>query len=297
VRTQRAAAALAVLLLGLAAHAAPDPPASPAPEATIGGTQNYRLRSKHVDQEFSIDVSAPAGAKGPLPVVYVLDGNGFFGMAAQIVGPMVFGGELPPMIVVGVGYRVASPYDVVALRVRDLTPTFVAEFGERMAARGMPLPPGVKPGGADAFLAFIDRELKPFIGSRYAVQPNDQTLVGDSFGGLFAMHVAFASPRSFQRIVAGSPSLSWDDDRLFRDEAAFAARTRELRVKLFLSAGALETEDAMRANVERMSRILMERGYSGLELTTHIFPDETHHSVIAATISRGLRAVFGVLPD
>ena len=264
--------------------------------ATIGLTQNYRLTSQHVDQVFSIDVYASPGAKGALPVVYVLDGNGFFGLAAQTVGPMIYGGELPPMIIVGVGYEVTSPFDVVTLRVRDLTPSHVAGVAERMAASGMPLPAGVRPGGADAFLKFIETELKPFIAAHYEVNPEDETLVGDSYGGLFALHVAFNATRSFDRYVAGSPALGWDEDKLFRDEEAIASGVKDLPIKLFLSVGALEEEHAMRSNVERMNAILRKRNYPGLELTTHIFPDETHHSVIGATLSRGLRAVFGALP-
>ncbi len=64
-----------------------------------------------------------------------------------------------------------------------------------------------------------------------------------------------------------------------------------------MSAGALEAIyepefAAMVGNVEKLNHILTLRAYKGLELTCHIFENETHLSVIPATMSRGLRSVF-----
>ena len=285
-------------LFSQASGAAAEAPASgeSTGPAVIGGAQNYLLRSESIGQTFSIDVSAPP-VEGPLPVVYVLDGNGFFGIAAQAAQLLQMGGELPPMIIVGVGYQVSSPLEVLALRVRDLTPTHSQAFVDRAAAQGNPLPEGIRPGGADVFLRFIDDELKPFIAARYEVDPEDQTLVGDSLGGLFALHVAFHSTGSFDRYVAGSPSIWWDDAKLFRDESALAEQVDDLPIRLFLSVGGLEEGSEnepfrMVSNVEKMEAALRERSYSSLKLVRHVFPDETHLSVIPATISRGLRVVF-----
>jgi predicted alpha/beta superfamily hydrolase len=280
-----------VVAIGCARPSERQPPAPR--EATIGATQNHRLSSEHVAQVFSIDVWTPMGLPGPHPVVYVLDGNGFVGMAAQTVGPLVFGRELPPMIVVGIGYEVASPMEVVALRTRDLLPTPVEGFAERMAAQGFPLPEGVGPGGANAFLRFIDDELKPYLEARYPIDRGDQTLVGDSYGGTFALHVLFHSTDSFDRYVIGSPAADWDDGILFDDLAAYARSKRALPVELFLSAGELELENGIREATERMIAALEAEDFEGLEMKTHVFPQETHNSVIGATLSRGLRAVFG----
>ena len=83
----------------------------------------------------------------------------------------------------------------------------------------------------------------------------------------------------------------------FDYEARYAATHDDLPVTMFISAGALEAVlepefAAMVANVEEMVKILESRKYPGLKLTSHIFENETHLSVIPATMSRGLRAVF-----
>lgn len=43
----------------------------------------------------------------------------------------------------------------------------------------------------------------------------------------------------------------------------------------------------------RMAEILAAREYSGLEVTSHIFEGENHQSVIPATMSCGMRFLYG----
>lgn len=283
------------LLLTLAAPVSAEPETAPA-LATIAGSQHYVVQSESIGQAFSIDVLATPSEE-PLPVVYVLDGNLAFALTTATVQLMQIGGELPPMILVGIGYEVENPLEVMALRTRDLTPTPFQAFVDRASAEGSPLPEGIRPGGADAFLTFIDQELKPFIAARYNVDAEDQTLVGDSFGGLFALHVLFQGSASFDRYVVGSPSIWWENGKLFGDEKALADRVDDLPVQLFLSVGALEEGPeagpfGMVSNLDRMTKALQSRNYPNLSLTHHVFEGETHLSVVPATISRGLRAVF-----
>jgi hypothetical protein len=71
----------------------------------------------------------------------------------------------------------------------------------------------------------------------------------------------------------------------------------DLPATVFLSAGALEAFyepafAAMLSNVARLTELLTSPEYPGLKLTPHLLDGETHLSVIPATFSRGLRAVF-----
>ena len=84
-------------------------------------------------------------------------------------------------------------------------------------------------------------------------------------------------------------------------ESHYAANHDDLPVRVFMSVGAREELDdplvdasfRFVTNVKTLAKILQERGYPGLQLTTHVFEDETHVSVISATFSQGLRVVFG----
>jgi hypothetical protein len=69
---------------------------------------------------------------------------------------------------------------------------------------------------------------------------------------------------------------------------------------MFMAVGAREEMDdhligppfQFVTNVKELTKRLQERRYPALRLTTQVLEDETHFSVIPATVSRGLRAVF-----
>src|SRR5260221_5293001 len=272
--------------------------------STLRGTKSFTLTSRHVDQTFLIDVAWPPTLVTPgqrLSVVYVLDGNSSFGLAMQTAWMLQLGpGAIPPMLVVGVGYHVETRSELQAgsLRFRDMTAGSNEAYMTMARAHDGPgrLPAEISPGGADALLKFINDELKPFIAARFPVDETDQTLVGMSLGGLFTLHALFNAPASFNRYVAGSPSIWWNGRRLFEDEAALALRVTDLPVRLFLAVGEQEEAESdtakMVSNLYEMEARLRRRAYPGLRMSMAVFPDENHMSVFPAILSRGLREVF-----
>ena len=84
-------------------------------------------------------------------------------------------------------------------------------------------------------------------------------------------------------------------------ESNYAANHDDLPVQVFMSVGGREEMDDhlidpsfhFVTNMKTLEKTLQERRYPGLQLTTHVFEDETHFSVIPMTFSRGLRVVFG----
>ncbi len=263
----------------------------------VSGSVRHQMYSEKIGQTFTIDVALPfAPSDQPMPVVYVTDGGTMFPLVANSARLLQLGYELPPMIVVGIGYPATSPAEVLALRTRELTPTMDEEFVAEAAAGPFPLPEGVLPGGADAFLDFIEKQVKPMIRANYPVTDNE-TLVGDSLGGLFALYALFNRTGDYDRYLAGSPSIWWDDAMLFEEETGYATDNEDMNVDLFLSVGGLEevvdpNESRMVSNTVEMGKRLSARSYPNLRLTEHVFDGETHLSVIPATFSRGLRALF-----
>lgn len=273
---------------------------------TLPGTASYRLAARHIDQTFQIDVAAPSKSDAKLPVIYVLDGGMSFAMVTQIVGLLRREGAakpLPPAIVVGIGYPAETGERSQALRLRDLTPTPDARYVEmaRKAPGPIALPPDIETGGGPAFLAFIQEDVKPFIGARYPVDTSDQTLVGMSLGGLFTLSALFHAPEKFRRYVALSPSLWWDSGVMLKMEEAYAERAKDIPVDLYLSIGGLEElmdiRGRMVSNVYRLESMLRHRKYPGLTLSMDVFPEETHMSVFPASVTRGLRSVFHLRGD
>ncbi len=284
----------------------------------LAGTETHYLDSRHVGGEFKIFVGhcGPAAPGEPRPVLYVTDANGMFGAAVDVVRLLQLGFFVPPLIVVGIGYRASSLAETISIRVRDLTPTVDEAFLQRSRATD-PGAPAPQAGGAPRFLSFIRDELKPWVSARFDVDPADAAYFGDSLGGLFGTYALLTAPDTFQRYVLGSPSLWWDKQVSFRHEEESTSR-RSARARVFLGVGGLETPAGFRAStrlmpaaqreaaaqmtreidmvedMERMVKRLASGAYPGLQVASHVFPDEHHVTVPPAILSRGLRFAYGL---
>lgn len=270
--------------------------------ATLPWSHSYRLASKTIGQDFLIEIAWPPVAPKPdqrFPVIYVLDGNHSFGVTAMAARALQSGPfPLPPTLVVGVGYHFKRPEDHAlwgALRLRDFSPCPdpLLESQHPGAAAGC--------GGADAFLDFLEHEVKPFVASSAPVDASDSTLVGASLGGLFALHTLLTWPHAFQRYVAISPAIYWADRLLLDLEAELAARTANLPARVFLAAGSLEEAHDPRqgfvSNLYALEARLRQRAYPSLEMALRVFEGETHMSVFPGAVTRGLGEVFGGYRD
>src|SRR5690242_14814603 len=82
----------------------------------------------HTHRIMTARCAAPDDARDPRPLI-VLDGNGHFGAAVDIVRSLQLSAHLPPLLVVGVGYPVPLLRDTIEARTRDLTPTADPAYG------------------------------------------------------------------------------------------------------------------------------------------------------------------------
>ncbi|MFG1343276.1 alpha/beta hydrolase-fold protein [Xanthobacter autotrophicus DSM 431] len=297
-----AAAALSVLAAGLAPAVA-GPVQMPGLEerTLVSGTGlAYRI--------FIAAPEEPPPAAG-YPVAYVLDGNAVAGTLADLARAQGVrqGGLMAPAVLVAIGY----PGDLainMPRRAKDLT-SAPATPGEGSWTYLKP----EQTGGADAFLAFIQDELKPAIAASYKVDPKRQALIGHSFGGLFALHALFARPDAFSLYVAASPSLWWANGAIAAEEAAFAARPPAGHRRLLLTVGAYEQElhPGLRRQPDapELARKLAQRrmvdGARDLaarldalpgrpvEVTFAILPGQTHMSAAPHALLLGLETFLG----
>jgi predicted alpha/beta superfamily hydrolase len=262
---------------------------------TIPDTELRMLSSPIVGQEFSICVALPhtysKDSSNAYPVIYVPDANASFGIVTETVRWLTFFNDIPEVIVVGIGYPVRSFKEAQGLRTRDLTPTETDWYETWWKPRLSDAPADAGSGGAANFLRFSREELIPFVDTNYRTLPGDNTLMGFSLGGLFALYTLFIQPDTFRSYVVGSPSVWWDDEMILSLEKDFAAQHSDLPAKVFLSVAGNE-EAAMIANMYQVTDVLRSRQYKSIEIVTHFFEGETHMSNTAAFVSWGLRAAF-----
>lgn len=277
-------------------------------QSPLADTEVHYLTSEMVDDEFKIFVGH-CGTRGAqrVPVLYLTDANGFFGGTVDLVRSMQLARHLPPLLVVGIGYRAGGIADTLKPRTRDLTPTRDSGF-----ARLFPHQDAM--GGAENLLQFIERELKPWVRARYDADHNDASYFGHSMGGLFGIYVLFTARAAFRRYIIGSPSLWWDHECMFEYEARPAGHASDDPVAVYFGVGAHETHEGrqreavnmpaeeraktgtrhidMVADTNRMAARLRGLAWPNTRVDIDVFPDEYHITVPFLTLSRGLRTVF-----
>lgn len=287
----------------------PMPSLSP---ATIPGAMQFDLASKASGRTYRIYISEPNLPPPPegYPVVYVADGDSLFGTAAAQGFLRQLELARQPLIV-GIGYGDPNPFAPLILRNHDLTPpTLLENIPATLAAS--PILQGATFGGADDFFRFLTEELRPVLASFKPINPNDQTLFGDSLGGLFVLHVLFNHPGAFKSFVAASPSIWWNGQSVLDDEGKFAAAVAGKSVvpRVLITVGELEQSTApdllpadmsieaatdliTSARMVDNARELAQRlsgitGGDGYVVRFHRFEGETHGSVVPAAVSRAI---------
>jgi uncharacterized protein len=240
-----------LLSMLVATAAASDPVRAPSPTDASAAQFTPKLRARETSESvlvsakgrsYRILVSAPSGSPPSqgFPVIYVLDGHAWFGTAVEVARLREYQ-KLSPAVVVGVGYPSESFFDAKG-RSFDFTPPGAADAD--MADAGITL------GGADQFLGFLDETLKPWVRTRYPVDPDAQILFGHSLGGLFALYALFTRPESFDVYLAASPSIAFSDSAVLKQETSFLSKPTRRNVHVLVSVGEFEYPKVSEAQKE-----------------------------------------------
>jgi hypothetical protein len=278
------------------------------PTAFLSDVKSWVMTSSRSQRAYQISVALPDGYSEtgtPFAVLYSVDANAQFGTVVETARSATLFKDVPPLVVVGIGYPNPGIGMKAAFgpRALDLTPTEDAAWVKDSADEFRPFGlPGVEgSGGGPAFLAFLREELIPAIEQTYNVRRDDRAFYGHSCGGLFGLFTLFEGNGLFQRFIIGSPSIWWNGRVILQREEAVASAQKVLRARVFLSVGALEQSGApkypMVTDLQTLADTLRGRHYDGLEIQAHIFEGEAHGSVVPATISKGLHFIYRPVPN
>jgi predicted alpha/beta superfamily hydrolase len=252
--------------------------------------------------------TTPPPAEG-YPVVYVLDGDDYFNPGVKLADQLIrmSNGSMTPGIIVGVGY----PGD--SRRSYDYLPASPVSPDVERRPDGRPIIDDVY-GGADGFLDFLDKELKPLIQATYPIDLQRQALYGHSYGGLLAVHAMFTRPDMFQTYLLSSPSLGWNGRYVLTEEAGFNAKVKAgtHRMSTVVTVGEYEqalSPEQLRAPdaAERAARAARRRSVDSdrdlsarldalapdrLRSRFRMFPGEVHGTVALPAFAYGLPTAF-----
>ncbi|HTE01971.1 MAG TPA: alpha/beta hydrolase-fold protein [Mucilaginibacter sp.] len=207
------------------------------------------------------------------PVLYLLDGEGHFSYASEMVR-FLSGydrNRIPAMIVVGI---------VNVDRGRDFTPIHPQKNGMTDSSAVVPS------AGAGRFLRYIEQEVLPYVDAHYRVQPY-RVLAGHSLGGLFAFYAKEAKPDLFPATILISPAINGVNDRMLAEFGPFLKQTRAANQKLFIGIGHEGTDkvDSITAQLKQIAPKWMGWDYRK-------YDEENHFSVPYKTLFDGLKFIY-----
>jgi hypothetical protein len=255
------------------------------------------LNSTILNEQRKIWIHVPEGNSSELfekkkyPVVYLLDGDAHFSSVVGMIQNLSFG-VWPQMIVVGIPNTNRS---------RDLTPT-KAKLDPSMMLDSTIV---ANTGGGENFMSFIEKELIPFIDSKY---PTDsyRMLIGHSLGGLIVMNTLIDRPYLFDSYVAIDPSMSWDDKNLLNKIKKTSLDKKFRNKKLFLGIANTMSKGMDKVTVQKDTTKTTAHIRAILELNTYLnndaekqlsfkgkyYEDDSHGSVPLITEYDALRYFF-----
>lgn len=300
-------AVLACVLLLAAAKAQADELLAGWQPARLIGARERVVHADETGRNYRIQVAAigqpPANG---YPVLYVLDGDGLFPLAALLAQGMHMRAaehQASAMLVVGIGYDNGGLLDLSA-RAEDFTPASAsyAQTGDRLSQRF---------GGAEAFSRFLTGSLREAIAGEFPVNRQQQSLFGHSYGGLFALHQLLTAPRDFRNYLISSPSIWWNQRRVMQDFPGFAQRLAQgsNSIAVRITAGEYEQKLAphlpanpareamlqqrqmVDAAAEVANRLQTEAGAEAV-VAYQLYPGQTHGTVAVHALLDGIRWLF-----
>lgn len=225
-------------------------------------------------------------------VIYLMDGFSLESTLETVYGNY-WGHYLPHMILVGISNR--------NNRTRDLTTSQIKMRRGSTFDR--------ETGGAETFTKFMEKELIPYIDSKYPTIPY-RTLIGHSYAGLFTLNILVNHKHLFQNYIAIDPSLDWDDQKLLKEAKAKLSTESYEGKSLFVSLAAeqlhIMNEDITIDNIMddsseftlfarsiiEFSNFAKSQKQNGLNFSWKVYNEDLHGTVPLPSIRDGLIFLF-----
>jgi len=250
-------------------------------------TQVRYIKSKINNISYKLYINLPANyytSNTKYPVIFLLDADYSFPIAKQIVEHLSDRDRIQDILIVGIAYD--GPLEYKMNRTRDYTPVHIKDGGygpEYQKASG----------GAKKFAGFIRSELIPYIDKNFHVNKN-RTLVGHSFGGLFATWLSFYAPNIFSNYIIVSPSLWYDKHYMFSLQRKTNSHHTKSHNKLFFGIGNKENGGMYKMVTDLRQFVENQKTQDKKDLKFIIFPYQDHDTIFPTALSQGLMFIYQV---
>jgi len=208
------------------------------------------------------------------PVIYLLDGSAdedFIHIAGLVqFANFPWVNTLPKSIVVGI-----ANVD----RRRDFTfPTTIEKDKKDFPTTG----------GSAKFIAFIEKELQPYIESNYKTT-SSKMLIGQSLGGLLATEILFKKPTLFSKYIIVSPSLWWDKESLLSVSPKIKEPDFHQTTFVYVAVG--KEGKIMESDAKRLVELLRKNNPKDLHVHFEYLNDKNHADIFHQAVYNAFQSL------
>ncbi|MBO9585803.1 MAG: alpha/beta hydrolase [Flavobacterium sp.] len=244
------------------------------------------IQSKELNETRILNIYLPEGYNPAeatkYPVIYLLDGSADEDFI-HISGLVQFNSfewinQVPKSIVVGIA---------TVDRKRDFTfPTTLEKDKTRFPTTGH----------SDQFIAFIEKELQPFIDKKYKTN-EFKTIIGQSLGGLLGTEILLKKPFLFNKYVIVSPSLWWNNGSLLDLDSEMLKENFNQQTEIYIAVGKegltpTEIPRVMEVDANLLAEKLKESKSKNVKIYFDYFPEENHGSILHTAVANSFKFFY-----
>ena len=244
------------------------------------------IQSKELGEKRILNIYLPEGYKAEdatkYPVIYLLDGSADEDFI-HISGLVQFNSfewinQVPKSIVVGIA---------TVDRRRDFTfPTTIEKDQKRFSTSGH----------SDQFIAFIEKELQPFIDKKYKTTES-KTIIGQSLGGLLETEILLKKPTLFNRYIIVSPSLWWNNGSLLNLDSAIFQENFNQKTDIYIAVGKegltpTEIPRVMEVDANLLAEKIKASKSKNIKVYFDYFPQENHATILHPAVMNSFKFLY-----
>ena len=244
------------------------------------------IESRQLNEKRMVNIYLPEGYNKDdttrYPVVYLLDGSADEDFI-HVVGLFQFDSfswikRVPRSIIVGIANTD---------RLRDFTyPTSIQDEKEHYPTSGH----------SDKFIAFIEKELQPFVEKKYKTS-STKTLIGESLGGLLATEILLKKPTLFSKYIIVSPSLWWDNGSLLELNADLLQGSFAQLTGIYIGVGKegltpTKIPHVMEVDANLLAEKIRNTKSKAVTVFFDYLPQEDHATVMHQAIYNALKLLY-----
>lgn len=246
------------------------------------------IQSQELGEKRILNIYLPDGYKPEdatkYPVIYLLDGSAdedFIHIAGLVqFNSFEWINQVPKSIVVGIA---------TVDRRRDFTfPTTIEKDQKKFPTTGH----------SDKFIAFIEKELQPFIDKRYKTTAS-KMIIGQSLGGLLETEILLKKPTLFNKYVIVSPSIWWNNGSILNLDSPIFQENFAQQTDIYIAVGKegltpTEIPRVMEVDANLLAEKIKATKSKNIKVYFDYFPKENHATILHPAVSNSFRFFYPI---